>query len=145
MSDKKTTAAPNWSAAQLAQLEGYNGDNSAEALGSLVAGKTAAAVRSKLVSLGKYKKADPVAKAAAEGKAAPVKKLAQVCAIEIMLSLPEGSLATLEKAAKGELQKLADAIIKQSERSAAERKELIEQYAATIPEGENLETITSGM
>ena len=145
-----TTAKPataktgNWSDADLKGLEGYQaGQNSAEQLQALCPAKSVAAIRSKLVSLGKYKKADEVPAADGTAKAAPAKKLATVCAIETLLSLPVGSLATFEKASKQELQKLAEALVLLSERQAADRKELTAQYDATIPEGD--EITTSGM
>lgn len=89
-------------------------------LGELMAGKTAAQCRSKLVQLGQYKKAEEVKKSAAEGGSG--KKIEIVNAVEIFAGLAKGSLASLEKASKSELELLARRMT-----------ELSDQYNATIP------------
>lgn len=117
---KSTAAAKAWPDSEVDQLlaaykaSGY--DNSK--LGELMAGKTAAQCRSKLVSLGKYVKPDTAAKAGSE----PARKVSIVKAIEIFAGLPTGSLETLEKAAKPQLELLAKRLT-----------ELSDQYNATIP------------
>lgn len=121
-----TTAktATNWTDAQVKALEtGYNGDNTKEGLEALCSGKTAPAIRSKLVSLGIYEKADAVKKPVTEGGTG--RKIEIVNAVEIFAGLAKGSLASLEKAAKGELELLAKRMT-----------ELSDQYNATIPKTE---------
>jgi hypothetical protein len=143
---KKPAVAKTWSDSETAQLvERYKAsgfDNSK--LDSLMAGKTAAQCRSKLVSLGEYRKAEPAAKTSADVESS--RKSGFVKAIEILASLPAGSLASLEKAAKPELQKLAEALTLASERvnvDQAAQLDMQAQYAATMPEGEEIQT--SGM
>lgn len=141
--NKATPAAKsgNWSESDLKSLEAYKGDNSSEALQALCKGKSVAAIRSKLVSLGVYKKADPAAKTA-DGKAQPAKKLAIVGTIEILLGLPAESLNSLEKASKAELQKIADQLVNISERQAADAGDMAAQYVATMPEDRDQPSIT---
>lgn len=117
---KKTTPSAGWTDTQIAALKAaYNGDNSTEALAALVAGKSAAMARSKLVNLGLYIKADPAAKTA-EGKPAKSSKIQLVNAIEILLSQPVDSLNTLEKASKPQLEALAATLAKLSNKSDAD-------------------------
>lgn len=133
MTTKTAEKATNWPQADLDKLQAYKGDNTTEGLQALIPSKSVAAIRSKLVSLGMYKKADPKAKATADGKAAPAKKLAIVGTIETLLGLPAESLNSLEKAAKGELQKIAEQLVMLSERQAADQGDLVAQYVATMP------------
>lgn len=120
--EKKALAAKSWPENEVKALlaayaaSGY--DNSK--LGELMAGKTAAQCRSKLVSLGEYVKAEEVKKSAAEGGSG--KKIEIVNAVEIFAGLAKGSLASLEKASKSELELLARRMT-----------ELSDQYNATIP------------
>jgi hypothetical protein len=132
MTTKTTVKASNWPQADLDKLSAYKGDNSPEALQALCPAKTVAAIRSKLVSLGKYEKTAVTAKTA-DGKPAPAKKLAIVGTIETLLGLPAESLNSLEKAAKGELQKIAEQLVMLSERQAADQGDLVAQYVATMP------------
>lgn len=122
MSDKKTAAPKSWPDSEVkALIAAYTAagfDNSK--LGELMAGKTAAQCRSKLVSLGEYKKAEEAKKAIAEGGTG--KKIEIVNAVEIFAGLAKGSLASLEKASKSELELLARRMT-----------ELSDQYNATIP------------
>lgn len=141
MTNKAAEKATNWPQADLDKLQAYKGDNSTEALQALIPSKSVAAIRSKLVSLGMYKKADPAAKTA-EGKPAPAKKLAIVGTIETLLGLPAESLNSLEKAAKGELQKLAEQLVMLSERQAADQGDLVAQYVATMPADQDPQAIT---
>lgn len=116
----KTTTAkvPAWSDAQVKALtEGYKGDNSTAGLIALVSGKTPAEVRGKLVSLGIYVKSD--APKTVGGKPA-AKKIEIVNGIEILLSMPKGSLESLEKAAKPQLDALAATLVKMSDRQQAD-------------------------
>lgn len=119
--EKKAAAAKAWPQSEVDQLlaayaaSGY--DNSK--LDKLMAGKTAAQCRSKLVSLGQYKKADTTAEKAGSE---PARKVSIVKAIEIFAGVPAGSLETLEKAAKPQLELLAKRLT-----------ELSDQYNATIP------------
>lgn len=142
---KKPTAAAakTWSDVETEKLvEAYKAsgcDNSK--LDQLMAGKTAAQCRSKLVSLGEYVKAEPAAKTSADVESS--RKSGFVKAIEILASLPAGSLASLEKAAKPELQKLAEALTLASDRHNA---------ANPAPAADNIDpydtdpdAITSGM
>jgi hypothetical protein len=85
-------------------------------LGKLVEGKSAAAVRSKLVSLGVYEKNEP----RKVGGASSTRKIEIVHAIETMLSKDRDSLASLEKASKAELDALSKAIIAISDNQEAE-------------------------
>lgn len=117
---KKATPSAGWTDSQIEALKaGYNGDNSTTALAALVAGKTAAMARSKLVNLGLYIKADPAAKTA-DGKPAKASKIQLVSAVEILLSMPVDSLNTLEKASKGQLEALAATLAKLSDKAAAD-------------------------
>lgn len=141
MTTKTTVKASNWPQADLDKLQAYTGDNSAEALQALNPAKTVAAIRSKLVSLGLYKKADPATAKTAEGKAAPAKKLAIVGTIETLLGLPAESLNSLEKAAKGELQKIAEQLVLISERQAADNGDLVAQYVATMPDDKDPQAV----
>lgn len=117
---KSTTTAKAWPDSEVDQLlaaykaSGY--DNSK--LADLMAGKTAAQCRSKLVSLGKYHKPEEKTKAGSE----PARKVSIVKAIEIFAGVPAGSLESLEKAAKPQLELLAKRLT-----------ELSDQYNATIP------------
>jgi hypothetical protein len=86
----------------------YSGNADNENLGKMVQGKTAAAVRSKLVSLGVYEKNEPKA----VGGASSTRKLEYVRAVETMLSMKKGSLDSLEKGRKDELEALAEALTK---------------------------------
>lgn len=113
--------ASNWTDAQVAQLEkAYIGAECNGNLDTLIAGKTAAAVRSKLVSLGLYEKADPAAAKAAAGTAAQ-RKIQIVNAIEILTGCGKGTLDTLEKASKPQLEALAKALTLLSDRSNADQ------------------------
>jgi hypothetical protein len=133
MTTKTAVKASNWPQADLDKLQAYKGDNSNEALQALNPAKTVAAIRSKLVSLGMYKKADATTAKTADGKAQPAKKLAIVGTIEILLGLPAESLNSLEKASKAELQRIADQLVSLSERQAADQGDLVAQYVATMP------------
>jgi hypothetical protein len=107
--------------------------NDSSILEKFVAGKTAAQVRGKLVSLGIYVKGEPKA---AESSAASTaaRKGSLVKAIEIFAGLPAGSLESLEKASKPELQLLSLRLT-----------ELSDQYNASIPSEVDDEPATSGM
>lgn len=116
-----------WSEETEAALKAaYTGKDCNERLGKLVEGKTAAAVRSKLVSLGVYEKNDP----RAVGGASSVRKLHVVRAIETMLSAPRESLASFEKAKKEELELLANFLIKQGDKPAADLSEVVQAETA---------------
>lgn len=119
---EKKAAAKAWPDSEVKQLvaayAASGNDNSK--LGELMAGKTAAQCRSKLVSLGEYVKAEEVKKSAAEGGSG--KKIEIVNAIEIFAGLAKGSLASLEKASKSELELLTRRMT-----------ELSDQYNASIP------------
>ena len=158
MTTKTAVKASNWPQADLDKLQAYKGDNSKEALQALNPAKTVAAIRSKLVSLGMYKKADATTAKTADGKAAPAKKLAIVGTIEILLGLPSESLTSLEKASKAELQRIADQLVSLSERQAADAGDMAAQYVATMPDDrdqpsiaveidgyETQDVVTSGM
>lgn len=142
MTTKTPAKATNWPQADLDKLQAYKGDNSAEALQALNPAKTVAAIRSKLVSLGLYKKAEATAAKTADGKPAPAKKLAIVGTIETLLGLPAESLNSLEKAAKGELQKIAEQLVLISERQAADAGDMAAQYVATMPDERDQPAIT---
>lgn len=75
-------------------------------IGKLLGGKTAAAVRGKLVSLGIYQKGEPKA----VGGASSTRKSQIVTGIEVLASMPKGSLESLEKASKPQLEALAAAL-----------------------------------
>lgn len=131
--EKKAPAAKSWPQAEVDQLLaayaacGY--DNSK--LGELMAGKTAAQCRSKLVQLKEYRKTETAAEKAGSE---PARKVSIVKAIEIFAGVPAGSLETLEKAAKPQLELLARRLT-----------ELSDQYNATIPAETDDEPVTSGM
>lgn len=134
--EKKAAAPKSWPEnevkALLAAYAASGKDNSK--LGELMAGKTAAQCRSKLVSLGEYVKADAAAEKAGSE---PARKVSIVKAIEIFAGVPAGSLETLEKAAKPQLELLAKRLT-----------ELSDQYNATIPsdvDPVDSEPVTSGM
>lgn len=119
MTNKK--AVTNWTDAQVTMLEtAYTGSECNASLDTMIAGKTVAAVRSKLVSLGLYEKADPAAVKAAGGTAAQ-RKIQIVSAIEILTGMPKDSLETLEKASKPQLEALAKALTLLSDRSNADQ------------------------
>lgn len=121
MKDAANKKASNWTDAQVSQLEkAYTGSECNASLDTMIAGKTAAAVRSKLVSLGLYEKADPAAAKAASGTAAQ-RKVQIVSAIEILTGMPKNSLETLEKASKPQLEALAKALTQLSDRSNADQ------------------------
>lgn len=117
---EKAPAAKAWPQSEVDQLlaayAACGKDNSK--LGELMAGKTAAQCRSKLVQLKAYEKAEAAKKAGSE----PARKVSIVTAIEIFAGVPAGSLETLEKAAKPQLELLARRLT-----------ELSDQYNATIP------------
>ena len=99
----------NWSKESEQALQSvYTGNEMNDQLGKLVEGKSAAAVRSKLVSLGVYEKNEPKAVGGASG----TRKLEFVRGIETMLSMKTGSLDSLEKSRKDELEALANALTK---------------------------------
>lgn len=142
---KKATPSAGWTDAQIEALKaGYNGDNSADALAALVAGKTAAMARSKLVNLGLYIKADPATKAA-DGKPAKSNKIQLVNAIEVLLSQPVDSLNTLEKASKPQLEALAAALAKANNKFHAEQGIREPEPETCIVNAEGDEVQTSGM
>lgn len=121
MTKEASKKASNWTDAQVEQLEKvYTGAECNGNLENLIAGKTAAAVRSKLVSLGLYEKADPAAAKAAAGTAAQ-RKVQIVTAIEILAGCKKGELDTLEKASKPQLEALAKALTLLSDRSNADQ------------------------
>lgn len=86
----------------------YKGRADNDKLGSMVAGKSAAAVRSKLVSLGIYEKNAP----SKVGGASSSRKIESVRAIEKIAGLSKGALESLEKARKDELEQLAETLAK---------------------------------
>lgn len=99
----------------VAAYQASNHDN--EKLGDIAKqfGATVPAVRGKLVAMGEYVK--PV-KAATVKTGVSVKQKADIVkAVEIMLSLREGSLASLEKGSKADLQLLADSLIKEGDKA----------------------------
>lgn len=118
---EKAPAAKAWPQSEVDQLlaayEASGYDNSK--LGELMAGKTAAQCRSKLVSLKAYRKTETAAEKAGSE---PARKVSIVAAIEIFAGVPKGALETLEKAAKPQLELLARRLT-----------ELSDQYNATIP------------
>lgn len=85
------------------------------AIGADFGGKSAAAIRGKLVSMGIYQKGEPKA----VGGASSTRKIEIVNSIEILLSKPKGSFASLEKASKAELDTLAAALVALSDNKAA--------------------------
>jgi hypothetical protein len=106
--------------------------NDSAILEKFVAGKTAAQVRGKLVSLGIYVKGE--VKTAESAASTAARKGSLVKAIEIFAGLPAGSLESLEKASKPELQLLSLRLT-----------ELSDQYNASIPSEVDDEPQTSGM
>ena len=90
--EKKAAAVKAWPQSEVDQLlaayEASGYDNSK--LADLMAGKTAAQCRSKLVSLKAYRKPDETMKAGSE----PARKVSIVKAIEIFSGLPAGRLET---------------------------------------------------
>lgn len=118
MKNTKANATANaWPEAVEAQLaEKYTGREMNDQLGKLVEGKTAAMVRSKLVSMGLYEKNE----ARAVGGASQTRKLDLVRGVEILTGLPKGSLDSLEKAKKDELDALASALTHLSDTHEAE-------------------------
>lgn len=87
-------------------------------IAAAVGAKSAQSVMSKLVSEGVYEKSD--APTSTGGTA--TQKCQIVNSVETILSLKKGSLGTLGKANKQELQMLVDALIKTSDIKAAEEK-----------------------
>lgn len=85
-------------------------------LGKQFDNKTAVAIRGKLVSLGIYEKGEPKA----VGGASSTRKSQIVTGIEILASMKKGSLESLEKASKPQLEALADALKNLSERHNAD-------------------------
>lgn len=118
MTKAQTAAtAKAWTPELEAKLEAsYTGKEMNDQLGNLITGKTAAAVRSKLVSMGLYEKNDP----RSVGGASSTRKIEIVNAIEILLSKEKGSFASLEKASKPELEALSAALVALSDRDEAE-------------------------
>ena len=81
-------------------------------------GKTVAMVRSKLVSEGEY-----IANVKrAVGNASSTRKMDLVRAVETLASLKVGSLDSLEKGSKADLQKLTEALTSWSDRVNAEQE-----------------------
>lgn len=141
---KKATPSAGWTDAQIEALKaGYKGDNSTTALAALVAGKTAAMARSKLVNLGLYIKADPAAKTADGTTAKKLGKTQLVASVEILLSMPTDSLNTLEKASKPQLEALAATLVALSDKAAAVQG--IREPEICIVNAEGNEVPTSGM
>lgn len=85
-------------------------------IAAAVGAKSAQSVMSKLVSEGVYEKSD--APTSTGGTA--TQKCQIVNSIETILSLKKGSLGTLGKANKQELQMMVEALIKSSDTKAAE-------------------------
>lgn len=110
----------NWTPeAEQALQAVYTGNDMNSKLGKLVEGKSAAAVRSKLVSLGAYERNET----RAVGGASSTRKIEVVRSVETILSMPKGSLDSLEKGKKSELESLAERLIAYSDSQAAERGE----------------------
>lgn len=110
----------NWTPeAEQALQAVYTGNEMNGELGKLVEGKSSAAVRSKLVSLGAYEKNET----RAVGGASSTKKIEVVRSVETILSMPKGSLDSLEKGKKQELESLAERLIAYSDSQAASRGE----------------------
>ena len=102
-------AEGNWDEqAEQALASAYTGRADNDKLGSLVEGKSAAAVRSKLVSLGIYEKNEPKS----VGGASSSRKIESVRAIEAIAGMGKGTLDSLEKARKDELETLAATLAK---------------------------------
>lgn len=121
----KTPAAFSWdeknvaAAAELYLALGKDVRNTKPELAKIAAAvgaKSAQSVMSKLVSEGVYEKSD--APTSTGGTA--TQKCQIVNSVETILSLKKGSLGTLGKANKQELQMLVDALIKTSDSKAAE-------------------------
>jgi hypothetical protein len=106
-----------WSTEMTTRLtSAYNGDNTKLEVIAKEFGKTVPMVRSKLVSEGVYV---PNVKRAV-GNASAVRKLALVRNVETVLSMPVGSLDSLEKGSKAELTALTEALIALSDHQDAE-------------------------
>lgn len=115
MTEKK--ASGNWSVAEVEKLQAsYKGAASNPMLDKMIPGKSTAAVRSKLVSLGLYEKNEPTSKSGGEGQ----RKSSIVSAIEILTGFRAGELDTLEKASKAQLDALSVALTKLSDRHNAD-------------------------
>lgn len=128
MTDTKKAVEFSWTDAVIAQaVELYQAAdvetrNTKPELGKIaivIGAKSAQSVMSKLVTEGVYIKSE--SKGTAGGNSV-TQKCQIVSAVEIMLSLKKGSLATLGKANKQELQALADALTKISEKQDADKK-----------------------
>lgn len=90
--------------------------------GGLLAGiVTAPQLRGKAVSDGYYKKKTQAEKAGEHGTS-QVRKASIVSAIETIASMPKGSLESLGKAKKPELEALSNALIAMSDRQDADAK-----------------------
>lgn len=123
----KSVKTPNWTPAQIEIIETFASQQAsklidAESIKTLAENdafkaKTVPMLRSKVVNLGYYKKAE---KARVVGAPVAKRKLEYVSAIEIFTSLPAGSLASLEKASKPELEKLNAALVALNDTQAAE-------------------------
>jgi hypothetical protein len=85
-----------------------NDDVKALVKDKVFAGKTVAMLRGKVVSMKRYKTQEKATSKTSEGV---VRKVQFVSAIENMLSIQDGRLATLEKASKADLKTLTDALI----------------------------------
>ncbi len=121
----KTTNSAAWSDAQVKELHATASktdtglmDNSlvkSLTTNSIFAGKTAASLRGKAVSLKLYKAADPTQKAGnAEGER-QVRKLDFVHTIETLTNMPRDALSTLEKGSKAQLEALARSLVAMSD------------------------------
>jgi hypothetical protein len=119
VSKKAATTSKNWDEKQEAQLqEIYTGsaDNARLAeIGAHFGGKSAAAVRGKLVSMGLYEKGEH----RAVGGVNSTKKIEIVNAIEIFAGMNKGALDSLEKASKPQLEALSAVLANLSDRSNA--------------------------
>ena len=108
----KTTKAPNYTAEQVSEMTAAYVANATKETVKLLAekfGKSEAAIRMKLVSLGVYKKAEREAKTADEtGK--PVKKNETADAIGKVLRLSDGETDSLAKANRTALLKIWKAL-----------------------------------
>ena len=98
----------SWTPAMVETLtSAYTGDNAQLSTIAKDLGKTVSMVRGKLVNLGEYV---PNAARPTGGKVA-TRKISLVRAAEILLSMNEGSLDSLEKASKPDLDRLNEALI----------------------------------
>jgi hypothetical protein len=126
---KVTTTAPAWSTVQLSAItaaaerteSGLLTNEDVTALAKtepfVNAGKTLNMVRSKAVNMDVYQKATTKS----VGVSGTVtRKIEFVNAIEILASLNKGSLASLEKASKPQLEALANALTSKSDKQAAD-------------------------